>query len=188
MNGVRKTQRKRVIPRGTKLPFGAGNQAGSAMPICRKVEAKAANTNTDTMPFQNKVKKSNPNAVPRERCVAPMTAPLPSRWNQTPSGGRLTSMFSSTIVPEVSADRLWERLQFRQNAMSLATLISSLGIVCLQRGHIGVTDIAETAFSSSCCSIPPEFWLMSKIKPRKKSVFCARSMLRWKAALPHVKV
>src|SRR5215471_15431129 len=146
INGVRKTQRKRVIPSETKLPFGTGNHTGSDMPICRNVEAKADDTNMDTMPFQNRVMNSNQNAWLMERCVAPMTVPLPSRWNQTPAGGRPRSTFSSTAVPEVSADRLCERLQFRQNAMFPATLMSSLGMTRLQRGHIGVTDSAETMF------------------------------------------
>src|SRR5271170_2017867 len=128
----------------------AGTHPGTETPRCRNVEAVAAATNTETMPFQNNPKKSSPNTLPRERLVAPATMLAPSRRNQAPAGGLLRSTVSSTAVPEVRADRQCERLHFRQYAMSLATLMSSPGMTPLQEGQIGATEEAMTNFSSVC--------------------------------------
>jgi len=149
INGVRKSQRNIVIPTGMELPFAMGSHPGSVRPRCRNVEAAANKTNTETIPFQNKQKSSSANAWPTERWVAAITTLLPSRRNQQPAGGLVTSTFSSTAVPIVRPDNRQERLQFRQNAMSFATLTSSLGMICLQRGHIGVTASAEINFSKT---------------------------------------
>src|SRR5262245_16173369 len=119
-------------------------------PIRCSVEATFRSTNTETIPFQNKLNNKSPIACPSERWVAAITVPRLSRWNQVPAGGLLASTFSSTVEPEVRSESRCERLQCRQKAMSLATLTSSLGITPLQRGHVGVTDRAEAILSSNC--------------------------------------
>jgi len=149
INGVRKSQRNSVIPTGITFPFKMGTHSGSGRPRWCNVEANAKQTNTDTIPFQNKQNSSNANAWPMDRCVEPMTTAFPSRRYHVPAGGRFTSTFSSTAVPKVRVESLWERLHFRQNAMSLATLTSSLGMTSLHRGHVGVTARAEASFSSN---------------------------------------
>src|SRR6267142_2861280 len=117
MKGVKKSQRKSVMPKPIEPPFifAGGNQLDAGMPRSFRVEAKANATNTETMPFQKRTNSNRPNAWPIDRWVAPMTVPRPSRWNQVPAGGLLASTSVSTVVPEVRSDSRCERLQVRQN-------------------------------------------------------------------------
>src|SRR5256714_4237498 len=135
--GERNNQRKMVRPSeiGRPCDMGEGNQCGSGTPMCSSVEARTKRTNTETIPFQNRQKRAKPAACPADLCVAPITCPTGSRLDQAPSGGRLKSTSSSMITPEVKAESECERLHVRQNAMSLATLISALGITPLQCGQ-----------------------------------------------------
>ena len=90
MNGVRNTQRNNVIPKLTGPPFiiGAGNGFGARTPSCASVPDIANATNTDTIPFQNKLIANSPSDAPRDRWLAPITVSSGELWYQVPSGGR----------------------------------------------------------------------------------------------------
>src|SRR5262249_17026560 len=124
------SQRKIVIPIPMSLPFifGAGNHPGVGTPNKWRVELKLKRTNSDTIPFQNKEKTSNPSVVPRERWVAPMTAPTPLLRYHAPAGGRLKSTPASSSAAWTRLDNLLTAPQARQRARSPATFRSAIGI------------------------------------------------------------
>jgi len=154
MKGVKKSQRKVSFrcPSGRRSFSPAETNRGAGMPrsFQSRSQSERHEHRDDAIPEENKQQQTKCLANGSMGCANDSAMAI--ALEPVPAGGLLASTSVSTVVPEVRSDSRCERLQVRQKAMSLATLMSSLGMTPLHCGHVGVTDSAETTLSSHCLS------------------------------------